>query len=174
MIVNKRIPFVILTILLLVLIFLCIILRDRSENIVCLMNSHFFLKEDLNDLAREYKVKSGFSIKYVFPREKANAKIYLLQVINMLEKNPEKFDVIMVLTHPTLHLEEQKIVASYFLDEDNYSLALDDYTRLGVNRWSDKPDEALQLIQTIVEEYKQGLLYIPIWERKKIKASPNK
>jgi len=167
---RRRYLLFILVILLLILIFWGYqTIQKGEEKIVCLIYPNIFLDEAIKDFAKNYKASSGYSIKFVYVAGMGENGSFVVGVPKMLGKlkdNSLKYDVIMVATHDTLLLEEQKAISSYLNEKAIYMM--DKNIGLGVNMLSKYPNQSADLIENIVLEYEQGLLNLPVWERKKI------
>ncbi|MDD4264295.1 MAG: hypothetical protein PHI65_07440, partial [Firmicutes bacterium] len=110
-----------------------------------------------------YSAKFAYVNKYSEVMNKAIPKM-----LERLKSDPERYDVIMLVSNPALQFEEETVIASY-IDESTI-VKINAYLSFGVNKLSKNRSQAIDLIENIAWEYQQGWLHMPAWERKQMKT----
>ncbi|MDD2584329.1 MAG: hypothetical protein PHE99_05235 [Bacteroidales bacterium] len=144
--------------------------RDDTNQLVCILYPEIFIDETIKAFAKDYRASSGYSAKFAYVNKYSEVmNTAIPKMLEKLKSDPERYDVIMLVSNPNQQFEEEIMIASY-IDESTI-VKLNDYLSLGVNKLSKNHSQAIDLIEDFAREYKLGWFYKPAWERKKLKIS---
>lgn len=169
----KKTVITVSAIVVLLLVFFYVLSSVKQKQISCLFYP-VFLEEALRDFAKEYKKNTGYEINFVTPNVTNRSFSFneaIPKMIKLLDKKPDKYDIIMIVSNETLFVEEQNYIQSFLeLSENGIEIySLGNQLGLGINKLSLNKEQSKNLINSLLEENKLGLLTLPAWERRKIK-----
>ncbi|MDD4693544.1 MAG: hypothetical protein PHD88_03950 [Firmicutes bacterium] len=143
--------------------------RDDTNQLVCIFYPGIFVDETIKAFAKDYRASSGYSAKFAYVNKYSEVMNKAIpKMLERLKSDPERYDVIMLVSNPALQFEEETVIASY-IDESTI-VKINAYLSFGVNKLSKNRSQAIDLIENIAWEYQQGWLHMPAWERKQMKT----